>query len=353
AVNNGDSPMNTNARYPTAHGARQVLGWAVPVALLVAITGACGGALADDRDFRHHRFWKQPRFCTYTARLTRQACSFEMWEEWLSARASCLNVSGRGARRECLADARVERSEARSLCDDQLEARRDTCDIVGEQRYDPDFDPDNFVDPDEIGVSVEPNPYLPLVPGYRWTYRAGDETVVVEVKDQTKLIEGVTCRVVNDVVRDDGNLVEDTDDWFAQDLQGNVWYCGEEVKDYEYFEGDVPSRQELVAIDGSFKIGRDGARAGILVLANPSVGDSYRQEFLLGEAEDVVEVLSVTATESAPGGACDGDCLQTRDFTPIDPEANEYKYYAPGVGLIVEVDLITGDRLELVDFETN
>ena len=291
-------------------------------------------------------------YCSATSRIVRHACHLETWQASLVGQASCLNVSDRRDRRACERDVRAERRDAFGQCKNQLEARFEVCDLLGEDRYDPDFSPENFVDPDAIGAGVAPNPYVPLVPGNRWVYRAEGEQVVVEVTDRTKLIEGVTCRVVNDVVSKDGELVEDTDDWFAQDLDGNVWYCGEEVKDYESFAGDEPPRPELVAIDGSFKIGRNGARPGILALAAPQVGDAYRQEFLIGEAEDFVEVISITGTESAPGGSCDGDCVVTRDFTPLSPEAQENKYYAPGIGLILEVDLLEGGRLELVEFSS-
>ena len=158
------------------------------------------------------------------------------------------------------------------------------------------------------------------------------------------------CRVVSDVVIEDDVVREDTDDWYAQDISGNVWYCGEEVKDFEIFEGDDPMEPELVSIDGSFKHGRDGDKAGILILANPQVGNAFRQEVSLGNAEDVVEVISIMGTESAPAAECMNNCLVTRDFTPLEPGAEENKYYAPGVGLIVEVSLDDGSRNELVEF---
>ena len=97
----------------------------------------------------------------------------------------------------------------------------------------------------------------------------------------------------------------------------------------------------------------DGAKAGILFPASPDPGQVIRQEISWGDAEDVVEILSVTATESAPGGACVENCLLTADYTPLDPDVVENKYYAPGIGLIVEVDLETGDRVGLVQFSSD
>jgi hypothetical protein len=245
---------------------------------------------------------------------------------------------------------RAERQEARALCGEQRDARLDLCGALGEDRYDPDFDPADFVDPLAIGGAVGANPYFPLIPGTRWVYEGGDETVTVTVTDKTKLIEGVTCLVVNDLVEEDGVPIEDTDDWYAQDKGGNVWYCGEIAKNFEVFEGDDPAEAELVDIDGSWKAGRDGAQPGIIMLALPQVGDVYRQEVALGEAEDAARVISTTGSATVPAASCDGDCVVTRDFTPLEPDANERKFYAPGVGLILERDLESGDRVELVEF---
>ena len=110
----------------------------------------------------------------------------------------------------------------------------------------------------------------------------------------------------------------------------------------------MPDDPELVEIEGSFKAGRDGDQPGILLPFSPQVGDAYRQEMSLGNAEDAAEVISITGSETAPAASCLNDCLVTRDFTPLDPEVEENKYYAPGVGLILETD--EGDRTELVEF---
>ena len=118
----------------------------------------------------------------------------------------------------------------------------------------------------------------------------------------------------------------------------------------ESFEGDDPEEIELVDIDGSWKSGRDGSEAGILLPFTPVEGDVIRQEVSFGEAEDVIEILSITASESSAGGSCNGDCLQTADTTPLEPDAEENKYYAPGIGLIVEVDIETGDRVDMIEF---
>ena len=200
------------------------------------------------------------------------------------------------------------------------------------------------------------NPYFPLVQGAEWVLEGtfeedGEmvtETITITVTDRIKLIDGVRCLVVSDIVVIDGELIEDTNDWFAQDNDGNVWYCGEEVKDYETFDGDVPAIPELVAIDGAFKAGLNGDEAGILVPFTPVVGDVIRQEVSFANAEDVIEILALDGDESVPAADCNNNCLVTFDFSPLDPEAQENKYYVPGVGKILEIDLETGDRFELI-----
>jgi hypothetical protein len=325
-------------------------GGALLLAAILAIGTHGQGALSGQPDSLFQDMGAG-KYCTSTAKAARQACRNEVEDDYWIAIGNCNNLSDALDQYECLDQAALDREEGRELCGEQYEARLDVCDLVGEARHDPDFDPADFVDPDDIGGLVDPNPFFPLVPGTRWVLQGGEETITVTVLAETKLIEGVTCRVVNDVVEEDGAVIEDTDDWYAQDLAGNVWYCGEIAMDFESFEGDDPEEPELVSIDGSFKAGRDFAKPGTLVLADPQVGDAYRQEFALGEAEDAAEVISVTGTESVPAAACSESCLVTRDFTPLDPGVEEMKYYAPGVGLILEVD-DEGNRTELVDFTT-
>jgi len=278
------------------------------------------------------------KFCTATATAVRSACRSELQDDYWIAVGNCLNLADADERRACKAEVQATIPEGMAECREQFEARLEVCALVGEEPYDPEFAPADFVDPDDIGFSVAPNPYLPLIEGRTWVYEGGGETVTVVVTDKTKLIEGVTCRVVNDVVVVDGVAVEDTDDWFAQDLHGNVWYCGEEVKDYETFAGDDPVEPELVAIDGSFKAGRDGAKPGIIMLADPQVGEAYREEISLGNAEDAAEVVSLTGNESVPAATCHNDCLVIRAFTPLEPGLDAFKHYAAGVGPILEVD---------------
>ena len=204
----------------------------------------------------------------------------------------------------------------------------------------PSADPDDFVE----GID---NPFLPLEPGSRWVYEtdgADPETITVTVTDDTRVVQGVTTTVVRDVVRDsDGTVVEETFDWFAQDSAGNVWYFGEDTTEYD--DRGRPDRS------GSWEAGVDGARAGLAMPAEPRVGDGYQQEEAPGRAEDRAEVLSVDESLNVELDSFT-DVLQTEDSTPLEPGLVERKYYAPGVGLVLEEMVLGGsERAELVAYE--
>jgi hypothetical protein len=296
-----------------------------------------------------------PSICAKSAQVLKQACLTDTSVNYGESSAVCLNLTNAAARKDCYATARQDKVATTQDCRETFEARQELCEELGGAAYEPPFGgafAPNFVDPLGIGAGVAPNVYYPLVPGSKRVYAGGDEVITVTVTHKTKLIDGVTCLVVNDVVEVNGAVVEDTDDWFAQDVTGNVWYCGESVRDFETFEGDAPAQAELVAIDGSWKAGRDGAKAGIVMPAEPSLGDFVRLELTWGEAEDAFEVIDVTASASTPAASCAHECVLTRDFTPLAPQAQENKYYAPGVGLIIEVNVVTGERVELIEFTT-
>lgn len=202
-----------------------------------------------------------------------------------------------------------------------------------------ELDPADFVD------TID-NPYWPMTAGSRWVYRETDaggtvQQVVVTVTDRTKTIDGIRATVVRDTVTEDGELVEDTFDWFSQHEDGTVWYLGELSQEFE--DG------ELVSLEGSWQAGEDGGLPGIVMPARPALGMTYRQELLLTVAEDAATVTSLDAKVRVPFGTFQG-CLETSDFTPLEPEVLERKYYAPGIGLVLEVDAETGERTELVAF---
>ena len=290
--------------------------------------------------------------CTATALAAFKSCRFEVNEEYWMAVGICKNLSDLEAAAECLAEAKEEKKEARQTCREQLGARLEVCSDLGPGPYDPELSSDAFLDPEEI-TPDNANPYLPLVAGTQWVYEGdtedGLEVITVTVTDDIKEIEypeesgqEFACVVVQDVVELDGEIIEDTFDWFAQDAAGNVWYFGEISKNYE--DG------ELVDIEGSWKAGEDGAIPGIVMPATPQVGSVYRQEYALGEAEDMATVISL-GEESVvvPYGEFSDDVLKAGEYTPLEPDAYEYKYYAPGVGMVMEVDPESGERVELVE----
>ena len=281
--------------------------------------------------------------CSKQAAAGHIACMAEVKADLWTEIGICKNEVSYSERSECIASAKVESIEENETCHDILEKRLKICNKLGEAPYSPMIDPAKFVDPEDIGSSVDPNPYFPLVQGTSWTYKGDDDAMVnVEVTTDTIEILGVKCAVVRDIETEDGEVTEDTLDYYCQDIDGNVWYFGELSKEFE--DG------ELVALSGSWKAGRDGAQPGIIMKANPMVGDFYRQEFAFTEAEDMGKVLSLTGSASTPAASCSGNCLVTKDFTPLEPDAVENKFYKPGVGLILELDPETGERVELINF---
>jgi hypothetical protein len=197
------------------------------------------------------------------------------------------------------------------------------------------------LDPADFVEAID-HPYWPMAPGNQWIYSETDADgnelrVEVVVTDETREILGITATVVHDTVSLDGELVEDTLDWYAQDTAGNLWYLGEDTKEYE--------NGEVVSTAGSWEAGVDGAQPGIILPADPEVGMTYRQEYYAGEAEDAAEVLSIAEHVEVPAGSFD-DCLKTSDFTPLDPDVVEEKYYAPGIGLVQVVQVSGGSSRE-------
>ena len=203
------------------------------------------------------------------------------------------------------------------------------------------------LDPAEFTTEID-NRYWPMTVGSRWVYEETQgsgppQRVVVTVTGGTREIaNGVEARVVRDVVSEDGEAVEITDDWYAQDKDGNVWYLGEKTGEYE--------NGKLVTREGSFEAGVDGAEPGIIMAADPQPGLEYRQEYYEGEAEDRAEVLSLEEMAQVPAGFYPRT-LMTKDLVPPEPRVQEIKLYAPGVGPVLTLDTSGGDgREELVRF---
>jgi hypothetical protein len=206
--------------------------------------------------------------------------------------------------------------------------------------YSVQLSPSDFV----AGVN---NPYFPLVPGSTYVYELqtdeGLERTEVQVLTDTRSVLAITATVVRDTVTLDGELVEDTYDWYAQDASGNVWYLGEDVSN---FEGG-----RFVGKAGSWEAGVDGALPGIIMFGDPSahIGETYRQEYYAGEAEDMADLLSVNETVTVPFGSFSA-VLKTLDYTPLEPGVREEKFYAPGIGPVKTVNLTTGEEDVLLEF---
>ena len=193
------------------------------------------------------------------------------------------------------------------------------------------------------------NPWWPMRRGSRWVYRETDpdgtsQKVVVTVTRRTKLIaNGVTARVVHDVVTENGKFVEVTDDWYAQDRRGNIWYLGEATTEYE--------NGRPVSTSGSFEAGVDGAQAGVIMPARPRPGLRYRQEYSKGQAEDRAKVIGLREQAEVPFGHF-RPALMIKEFNPLEPKVLEFKFYARGVGPVLAVSVSGGaDREELVSYK--
>ncbi len=196
------------------------------------------------------------------------------------------------------------------------------------------------IDPADFSTTID-NPFLPWVPGTTFVYEGGGEHIEVTVTPDTRNVMGVETVVVRDTVTVKGKVTEDTFDWYAQDRAGNVWYFGEATISFE----DDPAGDPA----GSWEAGVNGAQPGIVMLADPRPGDLYRQEFLSGEAEDLALVRRLDGAITVRAGSY-ADALVTEEWTPLEPDTVEYKYYARGVGNVAEQVVVGGDDLvELVE----
>jgi hypothetical protein len=215
-------------------------------------------------------------------------------------------------------------------------ASENPAEVVEGQAYRPTIIPSEF-------TTEITNPYMPLVPGMALTYKSANEMNVFSVTDRTREVMGVITVVVRDKAYEDGELVEDTEDWFAQDAAGNVWYFGEATAECD--------GTRVVSHHGAWEAGVDGAQPGIVMLAKPEIGDFYRQEYLEGEAEDVAKVIRLDSTITNALGTYP-HVLITEDFTRLEPEVVEHKKYAPGVGLVEDQKVKGGsDIVKLAEID--
>ena len=200
--------------------------------------------------------------------------------------------------------------------------------------YEPVLDPANF-------ASVIDNPYYPLPVGRVLVYRGvrdGRKQIdTVTVTDQTKVLEGVTATAVSDVAKTPGGkLLEKTTDWYAQDVQGNVWYLGEDTKAY------LPNGQ--VDSSGSWQADVNDGEPGIIMEGDPQIPDAYRQEFLLGQAEDTAWITGLGGSLKVPYGTVH-NVLTSLEHTTLEPDVVDQKVYAPGLGIVMELALAGGQEV--------
>jgi hypothetical protein len=180
------------------------------------------------------------------------------------------------------------------------------------------------------------NPWFPLTPGTTYVYQGVKDgkpsRELLTVTHRTKTIAGAPCAVVEDRLYLSGKLEERTTDWYTQDAKGNVWYFGEAT-------AELDRNGKVKTTKGSWEAGRDGAKPGIFMPADPRVGQSFRQEYLEGEAEDHFRVVAYLGPNA----------LLTEEWTPLEPGVLDHKLYVRGTGTALERTVKGGDELnELV-----
>jgi len=184
------------------------------------------------------------------------------------------------------------------------------------------------------------NPWFPLKPGTTYVYHGVKDGQpsrdVLTATHQTKTIAGAPCVVVKDLLFLHGRLHERTTDWYTQDKRGNVWYFGEST-------AELDKNGHVTSTEGTWQAGRDGAKPGIFMPADPTVGQSGRQEFYKGHAEDHFKVISLHANVQVPY-VTSKNALLTEEWTPLEPGVIDHKYYVRGIGNVLERTVKGGDE---------
>jgi hypothetical protein len=315
----------------TSHRSRALF-LSLAATLALAGSGAASAANADDA-------------CSEITGLALSSCQAEAAGTLLLTEARCANIADAHAEKTCKQQAQTAAKDEEKSCVKQRALRKGVCARMGQAAYSPAIDPANF----STSTTID-NPFFPLLPGKTFVYEGhiadGFEHVEFAVTHATRVILGVTCVEVHDTRKVNGVVLEDTRDWFAQDKDGNVWYFGENTT---LVDNGLP-----IDLSGSWTGGIDGAQPGIIMKAHPALKDFYRQEFLVGEAEDLAEVISLTASESTPYTSCTNDCLETQESSSLAPGDVEHKFYKMGVGNILTIDLAStpAERSELVNIIT-
>jgi hypothetical protein len=203
-----------------------------------------------------------------------------------------------------------------------------------------------YFDPARFTTRID-NAWFPLKPGIRYVYRGSSEGTpmrdVFTVTRRTKVVDGVTTRVVNDRVFSEGHLEEKTFDYYVQDDQGNVWYFGEDTAEYN-------ERGKVTSTEGTWRAGRHGAEPGLFIEAYPQRGHTFQQEFQRGVAEDFFTVLTLKASVKVPYGtfgrsALRRNVLVTKEWTPLEPKIRDHKVYVRGIGEVKEITVKGGQEV--------
>jgi len=175
------------------------------------------------------------------------------------------------------------------------------------------------------------NPYFVLEPGFQLVLEGGDTKLQITVLSETKMVDGVNTRVVEEKEWKDGKLHEIARNYFAICPQTkDVFYFGEDVEFYE--NGKVVKRE------GSWLAGTNGNKAGLIMPGTPKLNMKYYQELAPGVAMDRAEIESLTETCKTPAGTFSG-CMKVKETSGIELLAKEYKYHAPGIGLVRDEDV--------------
>jgi hypothetical protein len=280
--------------------------------------------------------------CSQTSKAARESCQEGVKSDYWLAIGKCDNLTTKEERQACTKQANADRRSAFEDCTAQYRARQEICKALGGGPYAPVINSTTFPNPTSID-----NPYFPLlVPGTTFTYKGAEpdkpnEEDVMVVTPDTKEILGITCVVVHDTVKVNGIKAEETYDYYAQDKDGNVWYFGENSMEFD------PTGNFVVSVEGSWIAGEDGALPGIIMEAVSKVRDEYRQEFALGVAEDMAQVIGLHVPAVGALAGKYTDCLKTQEFSALEPDTLEYKYYVSGVGNVQVEDAASGLTLDL------
>lgn len=188
------------------------------------------------------------------------------------------------------------------------------------------------------------NPYFPVPAGKKYIYEGQTPDGLERIEEQrlpaTKTILGITCIIVNFRAYLNGVLIEEAWDWYAQDNAGNVWYFGEAVDNFN-------NNGTLKDHGGSWEAGVDGAQPGMIMPTTPRVGMSYREEYYFNHAEDRAEITGEGLSVTIPFNTFN-NCIKTRNWTELEPDLNENKFYAPGIGLVKEVNIEDNTEIKLI-----